>query len=425
MSRRPLSLALYAAVTALAAPLAPTLLSARARRGKEEPARVAERLGHPSLPRPAGPLAWIHAVSVGEAVSALALVDWLSARRPDLALLMTTGTRTAAQMMAARLPAGVLHQYAPVDTPGAVRRFLAHWRPSLGLFVESELWPNLILGAEAAGVRLALVSARITEGSAGGWRRAPAAARRVLGAFQVVLAQDEATAARLDALGRPADGRLNLKDAGAPLPVDDAALADLRAVTAGRAVLLAASTHPGEDEAVAAAWAALPEPRPLLVIAPRHPARAEAIAAALAGHHLAPHRIARRSLGQAPDADADIYLADTLGELGLFYRLADLCLVGGSLVAGVGGHNPLEPARLGAAIVSGPHVANFQDLYADLEAAGGAAIVRGDLAPVLAGLIADTGARQTLAARALAFAEARRAALAEGWARLEPLADAA
>lgn len=420
MSGRPLSLALYGLATRLAAPVAPALLNARARRGKEDPARLGERLGHASLPRPDGPLAWIHAVSVGEAVSALALVDWLSARRPDLALLMTTGTRTAAQMMAARLPTGAAHQYAPLDTPGAVKRFLDHWRPGLGLIVESELWPNLILGAETAGVRLALVSARITRASADGWGRAPAAARRMLGAFQVVLAQDAATADRLAAMGRPADGRLNLKDAAEPLPVDDAGLGRLRAAVAGRQVLLAASTHAGEDELVTAAWAALPQPRPLLVIAPRHPARAETIAAALA-----PHRIARRSLGRQPDADTQIYLADTLGELGLFYRLADLCLVGGSLVAGVGGHNPLEPARLGAAIVSGPHVANFQDLYADLEAAGGAALARGELAPILAALIADPDARTALAARALAFAETRRAALAQGWARLEPLVDAA
>ncbi|MGA0603754.1 3-deoxy-D-manno-octulosonic acid transferase [Caulobacter sp. KR2-114] len=418
MSDRPFSLALYRAATTLAAPAAGLLLRARVRRGKEDPARLGERLGRPGLDRPPGPLAWIHAVSVGEAISALALVDGLRARRADISLLVTTGTRTAGEVVAARLPPGAMHQYAPMDTPGAVRRFLAHWRPELGLFVESELWPNLILGARQAGVRLALVSARVSEASAARWRKAPAAARRLLGAFDLVLAQDEATAARLAAIGRPVDGRLNLKDAGEPLPADDAALAALRAATAGRFVLLAASTHAGEEAIVADAVDRLPAPRPLLIIVPRHPARADAIAAALA-----PRRIARRSHGQTPGAETDVYLADTLGELGLFYRLADLAVVGGSLVPGVGGHNPLEPARLGLAIVSGPHIGNFQALYDGLAAAGGVAITgetAGEPGRTLAALVGDETARRALAAEALAFATARRAALAESWAALEP-----
>ena len=208
---RPFSLRAYRAAAELGSPLARPLLEARARRGKEDPARLGERLGHASAPRPDAPLAWLHAVSVGESVSLLPLVGALAAERPDLALLVTSGTRASAEILARRLPPSALHQYAPVDTPGAVSRFLAHWRPDAGIFVESELWPNLILAAREAGVRLALVSARMTQKSAKGWSSRPAAVRVVLESFELVLAQDAATADRLTQLGARVAGRLNLK----------------------------------------------------------------------------------------------------------------------------------------------------------------------------------------------------------------------
>ena len=167
-SLRPLPLALYAAATGLMAPFAPALLRARARRGKEDPARLGERLGRPTAARPAGPLVWLHGVSVGETQSLLPLVAALRERRPDALVLVTSGTVTAAGLLAQRLPAGAIHQFAPVDAPGAVAGFLDHWRPDLAVFVESEIWPNLVLAARARGVRLALVSARMTEASARG-----------------------------------------------------------------------------------------------------------------------------------------------------------------------------------------------------------------------------------------------------------------
>jgi 3-deoxy-D-manno-octulosonic-acid transferase len=418
VSDRPLSLRVYGAASGAVAALAPWWLARRVRGGKEDPARLGERLGRASVTRPAGALVWVHAVSVGEAVSALSLIEWLRRERPGLAVLVTTGTLTSAKVLAERLPARAIHQFAPLDTPGAVRRFLDHWRPAVGLFVESELWPNLILRAREAGVRLALVSARITARSAANWGRAPGAARAVLGAFEVVLAQDEATAVRIQGLGGRDDGRLNLKDAAEPLAADGGALVALRAATKGRPVVLAASTHPGEELLIAQAVDALPATQPLLVIAPRHPARAQAIAQALA-----PRRVARRSQGETIGTDTGVYLADTLGELGLFYRLADVCVIGGSLAAGIGGHNPLEPARLGAAIVTGPGVANFQAVYEAMAAAGAAVRVEDGygLGAVLGRLLADEPARAELGARALAFAAARREGLEAGWARLRPL----
>lgn len=411
--RRTLPLALYGAASTLLEPLAPRILKARARDGREDPARLGERLGRTKTPRPAGPLVWLHGVSVGEAVSLLPLVEALRARRPDLNILVTSGTVTSAQVLAGRLPPGVIHQFAPVDGPGAVRRFLDHWRPDLGVFVESELWPNLILGARRRGVRLALASARITEASARGWARAPATARTLLAAFDAVLPQDAASEARLSALGAATGPRLNLKHVGQALPYDEAELARLRKAAGDRKVVLAASTHPGEDPIIAqAAREAAPEA--LLIVAPRHPERGEAVARDLA----APRRSAAALPGAGP-----IYVADTLGELGLFFRLADVVVMGGSFVPGVGGHNPLEPARLGCAIVTGPDVFNAADLYAALTAEGAAIRVADaeGLAAAVRRLLDDPAVARRMGEAARAYAAREARALETALAALEPL----
>lgn len=410
MSAPTLPLALYAAATGLVEPLAPVVLRRRARAGKEDPARFAERLGRATTPRPDGPLVWLHGVSVGEAVSLLPLVDALK----DRPLLVTSGTTAAAQMLAARLPKGVIHQYAPVDGPAAVGRFLDHWRPQAGIVFASELWPNLILAAKARGVRLALVSARMTEESARGWGRTPATARALLSAFEIILPQDADTAARLAGLGARVGPILDLKLAGHPLPCDEAELARLRQAIGERPVILAVSTHPGEDEIIAEA-ARVAAPQALLIIAPRHPARGPEIAARLGAR--------RRSAGQGPDATSSIYIADTLGELGLFLRLADVAFMGGSFVPGIGGHNPLEPARLGVPILTGPHVFNAADLYAALyaeaaaiEAADGAALARH-----LKGLRDNPHIARRIGEAALAFTQRQGAALDAVLAHLQPL----
>jgi 3-deoxy-D-manno-octulosonic-acid transferase len=386
-----------------ASPLAPTILGWRARRGKEDPGRLGERLGRAGLARPEGRLAWLHGVSVGEGMSLLPLVKCLRQLRPEMPVLVTTGTRTSAEVLGARLPPGALHQFAPIDTPAAVNRFIDHWRPDLGVFVESELWPNLIGVAKASGARLALVSAKMSEASARGWSRFPRAAASTLGAFDLILARDAAAAEQFRALGANVQGVWDAKLGAPPLPADEAELAALAAMLKDRTVILAASTHSGEAQLIARAFARAAEERPdvLLIVVPRHPERGAEVAALFRAEGMA---TARRSLGDSP-AQARVYVADTLGELGLFFRLARLAIIGGAFVAGVGGHNPLEPARLGAPFVSGPHTQHWP-IYEVFLAAGaarradGPAELEAVIGEALAGGLADMAERAAdLAAR--------------------------
>lgn len=410
----PLSLSVYRLATAALEPFAPLLLKRRAAASKEDPARLNERLARPTVPRPEGRLVWMHGASVGESLSILPLVERLRAERPGVVLLVTSGTVTSAQLLATRLPDGVIHQYAPVDTPGGAKRFIAHWRPDLAVFVESELWPNLLLAAKAAGTRLALVSAKLSDKSFDRWRAKPFAAHLLFSGFDLILAQDGRAAERFGSLGGTVAGEADLKFGSAPLPVDEAELARLKARFGGRPLLLAASTHPGEDEIVLDAFVALPE-RPRLVIVPRHVERGAAIA------EMAQARGLSATLRSAePEAEpADVVVADTLGELGLWFRLADLALVAGSLAPGIGGHNPLEPARLSCPIVSGPHVENWLTAYADLSASDGVTLAdAGVLDARLAALLAYPAAGKARAERARAFVEARDAEARAGLTRI-------
>lgn len=417
---RPLSLALYGAATQALSPLAGAVLRRRAARGKEDPARLGERMGHAGAPRPDGPLVWLHAVSVGESVSILPVVQALREQRPGLAVLVTSGTITSAALLAERLPPGVIHQYAPVDTPGAVGRFLRHWRPGLVVTVESELWPNLILAAKAQGAKLALISARMTQKSADGWARVPGAARALLTAFDLVLPQEPETARRLTALGARVGPQLNLKRVGAPLPFDAAKLSDLQQAIGPRKVVLAASTHPGEDEIIARAMAAADA---LLIVAPRHVERGPAVAEAL---RAAGFVVARRGASEPITAQVTAYVADTMFEMGLFFRLADVVVMGGGFVPGVGGHNPLEPARLGRPILTGPQVFNAAEVYGEMfdevaaiEATDGEALARH-----LRGLLTEPLIARRVGEAALAYAERQQGALDQALALLEPLAPA-
>ncbi len=407
-------------LTRLLEPLAPRLLDARAKQGKEDPARVDERLGRASAARPDGDLIWLHGVSVGETLSLLPVVERLRRTRPDLTVLVTSGTLTSAALLAKRLPAGVIHQFAPVDAPGAVVAFLDWWRPSLAVFVESELWPNLILETRRRGVRLILASARITEKTVDGWRRFPGAAREILSAFDRILPQDETSAARLESLGARIDGHVNLKLSGEAPPHDAAAFTRLSAAIGDRPVVVAASTHDGEEIALVRALDKLTA-RLCLILVPRHPARSAEIAAALTRDGYA---FAQRSQGREPDRDTDLYLADTLGEMGLFLRLADVVVMGGSFSAAlekppVGGHNPLEPARLGKPAVTGPDMSNWAAVTETLVEAGGLAVVAApwDLPAILAPLLADD-------ATARAMGERGRRAAAEAGSGLDRLWDA-
>jgi 3-deoxy-D-manno-octulosonic-acid transferase len=345
---------------------------------------------------------------VGESLSLLPLAERLAVERPRVTVLVTSGTLASAELLATRLPAAAIHQYAPLDTPGATRRFLDHWRPALGVFVESELWPNLILGARERGVRMALVSAKLSARSAEGWRRVPAAARAVLGAFDLTLARDAGSAERLAALGARVDGLADLKFGAAALPFDAEALDLARRALSGAPVLLAASTHPGEEEAVLRAFAAAGVAgRARLILAPRHPARGEAVQRLALEAGLS---AGRRRVGAAFGAAA-VHVADTVGELGLWYRLATLAVVGGSLTPdGVGGHNPLEPARLGCPFIAGPDVSAWP-VYEALEAAAATRRVSpDDLSGWFARATAGDEGLAAMAAQARAFVTAGDAA---------------
>lgn len=366
-------LSTYRTITSMAEPLAARLLRQRLARGKEDEDRLPERLGRAGRVRPAGPIVWIHAASVGESVSILPLVRELGQARPDAHVLVTTGTVTSGRVMGERLPANAFHQFVPVDTPSAVRAFLDHWRPSLALWVESELWPNMLHETKQRQIPTVLINARMSESSYRGWRRAPRAAAELLGTFDLCLAQDDDVAQKLTALGaQHVEVPGNLKLVGDPLPFDSDILGELRAAIGGRPMWLLASSHDGEEQLAAFSHRDLAPhfPRLLTVIVPRHPQRGPAIAASLDPLF----RIAQRSKGELPTRETEIYLADTLGELGVFYRLCPLAVMGGSFVPH-GGQNPLEPARLGAAVLSGPHIDNFREIFRILIASGGVEVL--------------------------------------------------
>ncbi len=404
----------YRAAGVLAAPLVRAWLLSRLRAGKEDHARFGERLGRASLPRPEGRLVWMHGASVGEGLSLEPLIARLGAVRPALQVLVTTGTVTSARLLGTRLPAYAPHQFAPIDRRPAVRRFLGHWRPDLALWVESELWPNMILETAARGVPMLLLNGRMSARSAARWRRLPRLAGPVLASFRHVLAQTETDAARFRALGAErVSVRGNLKNDAPPLDADEGAVADLRRRIGGRACWIAASTHAGEEEAVAEAHLRLRETFPYLltVLAPRHPERAGQIARLLAERGLA---VARRSENAPIEPATAVYLADTLGELGLVYRIAEIAFVGGSL-APHGGHNPLEPARLGCAVLAGPSMENFSEARDALRRADalGETSSAADIASRVGALLGDETARRRMQDAAAAAARSLAGATAE------------
>jgi 3-deoxy-D-manno-octulosonic-acid transferase len=365
---------LYRLATLPLPPLAVLHLKWRCRRGKEDPLRWRERLGIPGVARPPGPLLWIHAASVGEATAILALIERLRQTRPSIEILVTTGTTASARLLERRLPARARHQFVPLDLPLWIARFLDHWRPDLAIWVESELWPNLVLRTRARGVPMVLVNGRLSARSYRRWLMWPGLIGPMLSAFARCLAQDKDQAERLRRLGaQRVESIGDLKAAAAALPVDRVEFERLRQEIGTRPRWLAASTHAGEETLAAGVHRRLATTHRglLTIIAPRHPIRGAEIAGMLAGKGL---RIARRSDGGAITADTDIYLADTMGELGLFYRLAGIAFVGGSL-AGRGGHNPFEPARLDCAVLHGPDMTNCAGMAAALAAAGATEVV--------------------------------------------------
>lgn len=364
---------LYRLATRALVPLAWAVVSRKLARQGVATERMHERLGHASLPRAASDPVWFHAASVGESLSVLALIARLGERLPRAEFLITSGTATSAELIGKRLPPRSRHQFAPLDAPGPVGRFLSHWRPRAGIFVESELWPVMLAEARASGIPLALLNARLSEKSVAGWRKRPRTARFLLDQFDLIVTQNRQTADNLIAIGAdPARLRTgsNLKSTATPLPVDAATLANLRTALDGRPVWIASSTHDGEEETVLAAHRTLLDRHPdlCLLLIPRHPERGDAVARSVATAGLT---CARRTRAETLTRDTQVYLADTLGETGTWYALAPLVFLGGSLKP-IGGHNPYEPAQAGAAVITGPEHFNFAETYQPLIAQGGA-----------------------------------------------------
>ena len=415
----PMTLRLYQKLSSAVVPFAPALINRRLKKGKEDPARVDERRGMSEDVRPHGPLVWIHGASVGEVLAAAALIERL--RALDIRILLTSGTVTSAAIVAKRFPPDIIHQYVPYDFPRYVARFLDHWRPSLALFIESDLWPNLILASAARRLPMVLINGRMSHRSFPRWRRLAGTISALLGRFDICLAQSQIDAERFAALGgRNVVTTGNLKlDVPAP-PADPAKLDRLLTMTRGRPIIVAASTYPGEEDILLEAHRTLARffPSLLTVIVPRHHKRGEAIARTIPASRL---HVALRSREELPTATTDVYIADTMGELGLFYRLAPIVFMGGSLIEH-GGQNPIEAVKLGASIVHGPHVFNFGDIYDALDNAGGArrAETAEELVKQLGQLLADPAARESSVAAAAQVVGELGGALDRTLTALEP-----
>ena len=417
-----MSIAAYRALTWAAGPLIHRYMQRRLNAGREDPQRFRERFGDASATRPNGPLVWLHASSVGESLSMLSLIERLRRERPEVVILMTSGTVSSARILENRLPPGVIHQFVPVDRMSWVRRFLDHWQPDLVLWVESEFWPGVLSEVKRRAIPAMLMNARISARSWRGWRRAPWMIRRILQTFDLCMAQTELDAERLRDLGAvniACPG--NLKFAAEPLPANPDTLAALEAATAARPRWLAFSTHPGEEETIAAAHRILVRNLPdiLTIIVPRHPARGPEIENILAASGTT---VSVRSRSQLPDKNIGFLLADTMGELGVFFRLTDIAFVGGSLVPH-GGQNPIEPARLGCAIVHGPHMENFLAIEGELNTAGASSVATTaeEIAREVGTLLSNAGMRQRRVAAARSVADGKFSIMDAVFMHLDPV----
>jgi len=413
----------YRFILFLAVPFLWALLRIRAARGLEESSHIQERCGQADTPRPPGKLVWVHAASVGEMKSILPLVRHLLNKNDDLTCLITTVTVTAARLARRADHPRIIHQYAPLDRQKWMNRFLDHWQPSAAIWVESEFWPNMLSTVKARGIPLMLVNGRLSERSAARWGMAPKTIAHILGLFDLALAQSADDGARLRKLGaRDIAIAGNMKYSGSPLLHDATALEHLRAQTGNRPVFLFASTHEGEEALAGRVYGSLKNKYPDLlgIVMPRHPSRGDSIAGQLDkdGVH-----VARRSLKQSIDASTQIYIADTLGEPGLFYRLCPIVYVGNSLFKQPGGgHNPIEPAQLNCAIIYGPNMWNFSEVSRHLTDVGGALMVRDErnLVAAVDSLLSDPAKAAKMAAAALDFVAAQNGVLDKVAGHLRP-----
>ena len=342
-------------------PFIDLILKKRLRAGKEDPARILERKGDASIDRPDGKLIWMHGASVGETSMLLPLISRLLEDDPELHIVVTSGTVTSAEIMAKRLPKRAFHQYVPIDVPSYVERFLGHWRPDLAIWAESEIWPNLILQTKATGAKMALINARLSEKSLGRWRAKAKFAKQIFGSFDLIISAESWTHHTLKRFSDHVVEQIgNLKSAAPAPEFDKTEALKLISAIGDRPVWLAASTHAEEEGHILSAHEILRQKHKdaLLIWVPRHPERGAQISDLCTAEDTK-----RRSMDEIPESNTMIYIMDTLGEMGLALELSDIAFVGGSLDAKLMGHNPLEPARAGVPILTGPYVASFTDIY--------------------------------------------------------------
>ena len=411
----------YSGLTKVIAPILPLWLKRRALKGKEDLNRQGERFGQASIARPVDQLFWMHGASVGEVTMLLPLIDKVLAEYPAAHVLVTSGTTTSAELMVKRLPVRAFHQYIPLDTPKAVNAFLDHWTPDMALWAESEIWPNLLLQTKARNIPMALVNARMSEKSINGWFKRPKSAQRLFGCFEVILAGDDATATGLSSLlDKAIQNSGSLKEAAPALPVDAEELTGLKTQIGDRPVWCAASTHKGEEEIILTAHDKVRSNHPdaLLILALRHPDRMNDISAIMGEIQVS----IRSQKGDLHD-QSSVYLFDTIGEMGLAYSLSDITFVCGSLIKGLMGHNPLEPAHFSNAVLTGEYISSFADSYSSMIAFNAAERI---LSPDMVGqAVSDLFSNPDKLAKqqrlAFDYAQSRNAVLDVVWDKLTPV----
>ncbi len=390
-------------------------------KGKEDKLRFSERFGRTKISRPKGALLWFHAASIGESVSILPLINKISGKYSNLKILVTTGTITSSKVMANRLPKNAIHQFVPVDKLSAVKKFLNHWRPDLAFCVESELWPNLVIETARTGCPLILLNGRMSSSSHKNWLKYKGISSQILSKFSACLVQTEDDKTRFTELG--ANEVIvcgNLKYDAPALPGNPQEVGDLISQIAGRPSWVAASTHNGEEEKILRIHKKLKNRFPdlLTILVPRHPKRGKEIVNLIKDNDLT---YAKRADKDKIIPYTDIYLVNTIGEIGTIYRSSGIVFMGGSLV-NHGGQNPLEPARLDCAILTGEHFFNFKEIYSEMIFQGAVNLIRteNELAHNLEKIISNINLQKELSHKAYEFVESKRGILDRYIENIEP-----